>query len=53
MPLALTGGCCGRSAAVGTERLYLLAKAPLLVVDPSTRWIDGLVRGGGPGPEEA
>ena len=97
MPPALTGGCCGTSAAVGIINvviqsviqpkvvgdtvglsvsltfvsllfwawvigplgallaipLSLLAKALLLDVDPSTRWIDGLVRGGEPGAEEA
>jgi AI-2 transport protein TqsA len=33
--------------------LSLLAKALLLDLDPSTRWIDGLVRGGEARPEEA
>ena len=33
--------------------LSLLAKALLLDLDPSTRWIDGLVRGGQLRPEEA
>jgi hypothetical protein len=33
--------------------LTLLAKALLLDVDPSTRWIAGLLVGGSPPPEEA